>query len=84
MSKPANADVRSLWASWYEPVTVRPDRLPPANQNTPPAPADNDNLPTFTGSYDGTLASLIDCYLTEIETTTDPDSSFFGRRGGIF
>ena len=22
MSKPANADVRSLWASWYEPVTT--------------------------------------------------------------
>ncbi len=75
MSKPANADVRSLWASWYQPVTLpRPELLIPANQNTPQAQSDNDNLPAFQGSYDGTLASLVDGYLT------DPVSPFHATR----
>ncbi|ARQ01860.1 tyrosine-type recombinase/integrase [Pseudorhodoplanes sinuspersici] len=65
MSKPANADVRSLWASWYEPVAAAPGLPVPVNQNTPPAIADNDNRPALAGSYDGTLAALVDCYLTD-------------------
>lgn len=67
MSQSASADVRSLWAAWFQSV---PDlqRQPPANQNAPLPVSDNDNRPIdYPASAPTivTLADLIEAYRSD-------------------